>query len=74
MMGEMSDDTFISYCEAHSLTERAGFVPVQLARICRLAGYDKIAEAWEREHPQRIVSADLRGICKEARERIARKG
>lgn len=34
----MTDEEFLSYCTAHVLTERAGFIPEQLDRLFKLSG------------------------------------
>jgi hypothetical protein len=65
----MGDEEFILYCETHSLTERAGFVPEHLARIHRLAGHEETARQWDAA-PLNIISCDLRDLCREARQRM----
>lgn len=44
--GEMSDEEFLNYCEAHADTPRCGFVPAQLSRLHGLAGFLQRAKIW----------------------------
>lgn len=72
----MTDDEFIAYCEAHSETERAGFVPENIVRILRLSGNADLAAVWEKASPDMIVRirADvMHPVCARARERLAQK-
>ena len=66
----MSDDEFIAYCEAHSRTERMGFVPAHIARLLQLAGDEKQAAEFE-ALPVQIISADLSNLCVAARARLS---
>ena len=42
----MNDSEFLQYCETHSHTERCGFVPSQIARLCKLIGDEDSAKNW----------------------------
>ena len=66
----MSDEEFIAYCEAHSRTERKGFVPAHIARLLRLAGDEKQAADFEALSVQ-IISVDLSDLCVAARARLS---
>ena len=57
----MTDDEFLNYCEAHADTPRCGFVPQQLARLCRLAGTVNAPKFWEKQ-PQQVVDCDRSAI------------
>lgn len=50
----MTDSEFLQYCLSHSQTQRAAFVSSQLARLCRLAGYEDLAKEWD-ERPNEII-------------------
>lgn len=52
---DMSDQEFLTYCETHCETERAGFVPHQIARLFRLAGYPAEAALWDKR-PLNIIT------------------
>ena len=69
----MTDEVFISYCESHSETPRAGFVPEHIGRILRLAGAVKEAEKWENALLQiiSIYADDMHPICAKARVALA---
>lgn len=44
----MEDDEFLSYCDAHSETERAGFVPDNIVRLLELAGEEQsLIDEWK---------------------------
>lgn len=47
-MNEMSDKEFLLYCRTHCNTPRAAFVPSQIARLYRLAGFNERATIWNR--------------------------
>lgn len=38
----MTDEEFLDYCDAHSETPRAGFVPDNIVRLLELAGEEKL--------------------------------
>ncbi len=68
----MTDQEFLSYCEAHCDTPRAAFVPAQIARLHRMAGYEDAAQIWDRT-PNRIMDGWKNVVLKlvvEAREKI----
>lgn len=72
----MTDEEFLAYCESHAETPRCGFVPKQIARLQRMAGYDKLAEQWEAE-PNQVIDCDrnqIRQLIADARSRMADKG
>jgi len=52
---DMTDQEFLLYCETHCKTERAGFVPQQIARLFRLAGYRAEAALWNKR-PLSIIT------------------
>lgn len=65
----MDDQEFLLYCEMHCLTERAAFVPQQLARLYRLAGNKEMAAEWD-SVPNRIVDGArdvVKRLVREAR-------
>lgn len=66
MSYEMSDAEFLSYCATHSLSERCGFVPEHLARLCRLAGREDAAVYWD-GIPNCVINAD----CDQIRALVA---
>lgn len=53
----MTDDEFLAYCEAHARTPRCGFVPSQLARLCKLANRPLWASFWG-DQPNRVVDCE----------------
>lgn len=69
----MTNDEFLNYCEAHATTPRCGFVPEQLARLCRLAGRSEEAGSWDR-HPHGVVNCRehvILGLVEFARDRMS---
>lgn len=66
----MTDAEFLDYCESHASTPRCGFVPEQLSRLSRLAGW---TDHWVDE-PRRVVDCDrdvVLSCVSAARQRIA---
>ena len=57
----MTDDEFLNYCETHAGTPRCGFIPGQLARLCRLAGAVGATEFWAQQN-LRIVNCDREAV------------
>lgn len=54
---------FLQYCRQHAATPRCGFVPAQLARLCRLAGRKGWAKFWD-EYPHQVLDCQEGEILK----------
>lgn len=65
MGDELSDDEFLTYCDTHSMTERALFHSAHIARCLRLAGHNVAADAWNAKDT--FKSCDLRDLVEEVR-------
>jgi len=44
----MNDIEFLDYCDGMTETEDCGFVPSNIARLLRLAGYEAEAAEWDK--------------------------
>ncbi len=76
MENGMTDLEWITYCETHCESPRAGFVPANLERIYRLAGMDAEADAWTNAIPHQIISVGPRAmlpLCRRAKKRIQKE-
>ena len=70
---EMDNDEFLTYCDTHADILRCGFVPVQIARLCRLAGHDESAAEWDQQ-PHGVYDMNhgaVQATVKIARDRLA---
>lgn len=57
----MDDYEFLLYCETHAGSERCGFTPSQIARLCKLAGLYAAEERWSKV-PNTVVNCNREEI------------